>query len=326
MTRPYPKTQLPLLTAVLTLTVAFAVSACGGSSSDGGSDTDSGGGLARDENGNLPARNQCFSIVDGVATTSYDSVVMILRFDDYGSFVGRCTGTWIGHNTLITAAHCVGATNTGNVAAAHDDCTNNLTTFTESLKVFHGGYTYEDFASAQQTGTYEEDMLYSDSAILLFPDDTAEATTSISANEPQIGDKVSFIGFGLDVTVDDPAANTPVGFLDILKLYGSNTLEDPLDDVSPSRTLVAERNRSAPGAAPDDSVVSFGDSGGPLLYENGITGIASTAGLYANSRGQTIDISSWINLFAAYPQALMQRAIDGGAKIEGFPATTTNLR
>ncbi len=53
-----------------------------------------------------PAQEEsCYSVVNGQKTSSFKAVALIVYAEGDGLFT--CTGTFVSHNTMVTAAHCV---------------------------------------------------------------------------------------------------------------------------------------------------------------------------------------------------------------------------
>src|SRR5690606_23594238 len=98
-----------------------------------------------------------------------------------------------------------------------------------------------------------------DMAIAIFPPGTAPATIPLQTKTPQVGDEVLFIGYG------GTGSGGGVG----TKRMGVNTIR------SLNRGVVHSRRRgSNPESGKDVSLIP-GDSGGPLLHEGKLLGVAS---------------------------------------------------
>ena len=240
----------------------------------------------------FPARKQCLSIVSGNPTKDYLSVTVI--FGTEITELGMCTGTFVSDSTMITAAHCVDDSDTGNIQAMMDRCDENRTDSIKSLKVWHHGKTKSDF----QDGFIDSELANIDVAVLKFPDGTASHFSSVHQGDfPSTEEALVSVGFGST----SPFTSAFDGnFENITKIQGSAIL-----DVEPnesSKSLVAKVNKTP-------NQLTKGDSGGPLLDNGQILGIASLG---------SSSVSYWSSLRSAENQALLKRAVAEGAVINGL--------
>lgn len=80
------------------------------------------------------AAGTCLGIVNGQETTDFPSVVFLING------AGACTGTFVGHNTVLTAAHCLDPQDVQRISMISDVKIekNNLKSYprVRALKVF----------------------------------------------------------------------------------------------------------------------------------------------------------------------------------------------
>jgi|GEM_PF-3440426 len=200
-----------------------------------------------------------FKVINGTECSRKDIPVVLLEFSAPNSR-GVCTGTVIGNNHILTAAHCFPGT-TG-VTIIHDNGSANGETF---------------FINPNYNGTSE-----SDTAIIV----AADIATNLKINAASIngsssvskGDLLSFIGYGLDenddIAISLPNANPRV--TDIKVIDNLNT---------EFHTRFEETNSNPCG----------GDSGGAAFKDGLIVGVESAGIGEVNCREGGFNILSAIN-------------------------------
>jgi hypothetical protein len=218
-------------------------------------------------------------IVGGAASgVDHDAVVVLARFEN-GARVGFCTATMIAPNLVVTARHCVSATDAsagcgadGNPivgAGLHGDRA------PESLAVFTavGGVT--PITSTDAAAKAHGKKLVVDSSTTLCNHDLAFVVldkavagpiASIRLAPPAPSDPLTAVGFGLtEIGALPPSRMQRVG----LPLVGAGPMAYPGDSrygVGDAEFLVGESACS-------------GDSGGPTFATSGaVVGVASRAG------------------------------------------------
>lgn len=163
-------------------------------------------------------------------------------------WLGNCTGTFVSDNTLLTAAHCIGSSNTVRIRRRI-----NAT----SLKV----KVHPKTQVTGRLGAY-------DIAVVVFPDNTAPAVVSVKTSPVKPGDEALFVGYG---------RNSSSGGSGV-KRVGRNKVRS----IDGGKTIVSSRSTSNPNSGEDVSVAP-GDSGGPLFINGAIAGITSWHSNYSRS-------------------------------------------
>ncbi len=175
------------------------------------------------------ARNKIF---DGVVIENEEFPAVVKIYT--GSFTGVCTGTFISHNTLITAAHCVIKSESPFKAQNFMMALTANGTAVSRKVYFNKKFQYH------LTNGFQYDI-----AIVVFPDNTAPATIPLSKEilSRWYGQKVTMVGFG-----------TYEGGYDGKKRVGTNYARRVMGSIEVRYGLYS-------------STVGKGDSGGPLLRE-----------------------------------------------------------
>jgi Trypsin len=189
------------------------------------------------------------------------------------SIGGACTGTAVSTTTVITAGHCVlhvadrqGAPTeafdqkTGAISGKEFCVSNKLYNRVCSTKLFVNP-SYPDAAHSPGTA---------DSAFVVFPEGTFKSFHYISTADLRVGDKVLMVGYSDKDLPEDQQHGA-------VKRFGFNT--------------VAEFQREAQDDIFTDYTNSFqgvglspGDSGGPMMKDCKVTGLASRSALNRNPK------------------------------------------
>lgn len=188
-----------------------------------------------------------------IAETEFPAVV----------WIGGCTATFVSHNTLLTAAHCVGNRNrtTGLVAGQIRLPKNGNAT---SLKVYANPKHGSQFDSRGNRIEVDENDL----VVAIFPDNTAPATMPIHLQRTKIGDTFTIVGYGGYIW--SPPRGSPT-----TKRKGTNRILSFADDMINSTGFTGPKSAGADGT---NVSVAPGDSGGPLFIDGELAGIASGGG------------------------------------------------
>jgi hypothetical protein len=198
------------------------------------------------------------------------------------SSMNACTGTFIRHNLMLTAAHCV------------RDVT-QVTAYFEANSIPSTGII--------SNPRYNQSNRNKDIALIFFPNNTAPETSTLCQTAAKAGTAIRYVGFGKNGESDTSGRS--------IKREGQNII-DALENgvIYSSGTEAATRNDGA------EATIALGDSGGPLFDErrNCILGVASastaTLSLHANV---VLDSFDWVDYLVSAAPAT-QRAI--GADID----------
>jgi hypothetical protein len=260
----------------------------------------------------LTCESLAVNLVNGSLTKEHPEVGLIVITEGNGN-AGTCTGTFVSANTMITAAHCIDNTENGNayyVPGIRPSLSDGSATFIKAEKVFHLDKTSEDFASQSQSAF--DEIIYKDIAVLVFPDVTAPAVAGIAATNPQADEEVTLVGYGATKTVDImTAADSDNG-----RRMGQSLIADSMPATPDDDRLIfiggftSEESEAVLG---EKSLVSKGDSGGPILHDGKLAGVLSSASVTAEDPPKYYGIYN--SLLSAEVQELFDRARAGGAVI-----------
>lgn len=181
-----------------------------------------------------------------ISEESYAAVVDISHPENGGE--AHCTATFISHNTLLTAAHCVEEDATIKIAQAAKNV--GVT----SLKVIRNN-------KVKRNGLF---FVQNDMALVIFPDNTAPAIIPIAKVKAKANDTIVIVGYGNN----DHGRSAGAG----KKRWGWNKIKQVNSDGTID--FVGTVRGSGTG---EQAVQSQGDSGGPMITKNGIIGVASVA-------------------------------------------------
>jgi Trypsin len=268
-------------------------------------------------------------IVGGAASGSeHDAVVVLARFEN-GARVSLCTATLLAPNLVVTARHCVSATDAaaacdsaGNAvvgAALHGDrAPETLAVFTATAGVAPDTTT-DALAKARGKKVVVDGattICNHDLALLVLDRPVVGPTAPVRLAPPAATELLTAVGFGITEVGALPASRMARGGL---SLVGAGPMAYPDDaryGVGDAEFLVGESACS-------------GDSGSPTLASSGaVVGIASRAGNgQAKDPNNAASICLGVNAHAVYAQlgastALVMNAFaEAGATpwLEGQP-------
>jgi len=247
-------------------------------------------GLRNSSNG------QCPKILNGIVVDKVRAVVSLITKYQDGS-EGGCTGTFLGDNVVLTASHCTENTATGNMELADG---------TKAVAMVEGWTVEdkkEDQAATENGG--ENELSWAkhlnrksrDIAVLIFPSGTSSSWRNIAPTPPKVGDTITIAGYGKTSFNQDDSPDGNVR-------YGSNRIDFLKDGL-----LIFESAAGTHPTAGQDSTNGQGDSGGPVLYEEGVVGVISAG-------GTTLAIEAY--LFSEFNLKVLEEAESKGAHINGL--------
>jgi hypothetical protein len=211
---------------------------------------------------------------------------------------------------MLTAAHCIDSSKNGGIYFVPGDAPDLTKSNFKRIKAssaFHLGLTFDDFDDEVAV----EDRV-NDIAVIVFPAETAPAVTGIAPTRPALLQRVTMVGYGATQLVDEDIENviprkregsnvvrrsTGNGFSDLLVEVGFVSAEQSADGARDGSTAMASK----------------GDSGGPILVDGAIAGIASRAG--AGGSSPTLYFASYASPLSQEAQSLFSRARKAGAVI-----------
>jgi len=203
-------------------------------------------------------------IANGILASSYPAVGMLLFFAD-GAPNGSCSGTMVGCDTFLTAAHCVCVTEADTSA----ECREGGIVDPVQMKVFlqHGGFL--DVASVAIRDDYEFGIGGDIAVLKLAAPMRGIVPLPINrTTSPGFGSTATIVGFGTDGIVDS------VG----LKRTGKVRVA-ACSSENPNDRNVCFTYREPLGEPGSNSDTCSGDSGGPLVVDFGdgerVAGITS---------------------------------------------------
>ncbi|RZA25813.1 MAG: trypsin-like serine protease [Proteobacteria bacterium] len=242
-------------------------------------------------------QNSSSKITNGVLIeeTEYPAVVNLLRriLDKNGKFMGAatCTASWIDDVTLITAAHCLGDEDSDSTGKMNNpnlvvfEITDHTTDPKLTRSVTEAVEAYRNKAWENKKGFNKFDL-----AIVRFPPARAgerpRGRLKINHFGASVGDAVQIMGYGYN----NMALFGKGG--DDKKRIGNNQI-DSVKDGYLNISGVSKDNSG--GATGEDSSAGNGDSGGPMLQNGELIGIASgggTGGIFARGESSYVDLSS----------------------------------
>ena len=197
----------------------------------------------------------CLFITNGlIANTSKFPAVVPLESD-----LGHCTGTFIGSNSVLTAAHCL------------DDAQTNGGPALANLEVIIGGFNGERVPVktvyfpkwAGENQPYDNDV-----AVLILDHAAAPAIMPVATVRPKTGDAFTIAGYGKLLAHDASTNNNPARLL----YYGENKMAATDDEMLYFLGESGTGIQSAPGQF---SGTGHGDSGGPLIIGQTVAGVTN---------------------------------------------------
>ena len=185
-----------------------------------------------------------------------------------------CTGTFITHELVLTAAHC---TRQGDEVYHNGKLIDNksLTLLSiidpakQEYKIQAVPISVYRHPLWLTTAIHNKELNKYDIGLVEFPKDTSPYVAEIAANTPKAGDDLVLVGYGLDYVpgqYDDHVDRSSAG----TKRLGTNTVEKVEDGMILFNA--ASKTTKADGL---NSGSSQGDSGGPMFVHGKLVGVTS---------------------------------------------------
>lgn len=262
------------------------------------------------------ASNVPLAIEGGVQTSDYDDVILI--FSEVANSGYKCTGTIVGHNVVLTAAHCIRtdknstyAIETGSIHNVPEEIPRLIPSAATPRRILQN----PKYSTSQPTQSGKASL---DLAVLLFPDRTFNRRDVIVPSlykmkqPPRFSDTI-MVGYGGASAFDSTNATTAIkragrGFYLPLTNGTLITSDRMLNPEAAAATGPIEFSRAHPG-----------DSGGPLFYESGgtrlIIGVASLGSDGNAEANQPLsNITLYADLYSEKSLQLLRQAISEGAE------------
>jgi hypothetical protein len=257
-------------------------------------------------------------VVNGRESNQHKSVALLLREGVVGNRreVAICTGTFVGDNVLVTAAHCIDDSNNGGLIALQVDAYDTAVIDTvagfeqarrrgvEAVQVFHHGLTENELIGPNGEAI-NLDKTNLDLAVVIFPKGTAKFASALSDRMARQGDAGVIVGFGQ--TSHD--ANKPR--VVATKREGEVVVAGP----QTTKGLISLYSSDLSGRGGHVYASSAaGDSGGPMFVNGVLMGVGSSGGQFGGDFGR---VSVYVDLFSDESKSLLQKAKAGGANLHG---------
>lgn len=232
------------------------------------------------------------AVVDGHVTTGQSAVTILMSLS--AGRLNLCTGTFVGSNVVVTAAHCINASVTGGLTVvpginsidmAKELSSNGATMRSKGitpLKTVHNGLTQETLMGKKGEVLNAQAIAF-DLAFLILPANSAPAVATIRNAVVTPNTQGTVVGFGKsthDQTVRDVRATKREGQL----------IVGPSSDIP--GTLEGYTNQS--GGSVRYASSAEGDSGGPLMVGSELIGTVSSGALnrLGDARSNFVDLNS----------------------------------
>ena len=229
----------------------------------------------------------CLSLIGGTKTQAYPATAIIAYAFGTTKFY-TCSATFVGHNTMLTAGHCLEKSNPasvrylGNTELKITDLRERYNKGVAALKVIHHGDAY-----LSSTMDFNNEAIRSkDFAIVIFPDNTAPAVFPVATQKPAVGSTIRIVSYGNTVFGNTTSE-------DKYQWTGTNTLESLATRGTSMLAMSAAPNTTSTG----DVLATFGDSGGGMYFNDEIIGVASVVGSLSSTLAFNLytDISTSVN-------------------------------
>jgi len=202
-----------------------------------------------------------------------------------------CTGTWIGKNTILTAAHCTGDGPSDADGKVQDlevvvfEITDHSTMPKKTGLVTRvvEGYRMKQWEAKKGFNRYDLAILKTED---LAANERPRGEARISSLAPVKGEAIEIVGYGYY----DMSTFGKKG--DDQKRVGRNKIADVRDGFI---NISGEVKDKSGGATGEGASAGNGDSGGPMFRQGEMIGVASgggTGGLFARGEASYVDLNS----------------------------------
>ena len=239
--------------------------------------------------GNFVTQQQSrLSISGGEVIDSQEFPSVIMLYNEMTHTV--CTGTFVTHDTVLTAAHCIGENSDEYKEVQHSirlwesTVVNGVPSF-QGTKASVSVHIHPQWISESKRKVVNQ----FDLGIVLFPPNTATEVASLAHQSPRSQEKVTIVGYGLPgYLADGSEASVKVG----TKRKGVNRIAGLFQG------LIYIKDFSQKG--PDEGISELngwartapGDSGGPMFIDQKLVGITAGGGQISAKKG----FSAYVNL------------------------------
>lgn len=275
-------------------------------------------------------KDSCLWVINGKNTTQYPSVGLLAELDPENVIGGTCSGTFIGPNAMITAAHCITFGSETEMVYLKGSNVDTGETIEQAKAVVAGGIKPKKVivkATELQHGNLKDDLIdmnisYKDMAVLIFADDIAPAVTNVLNRDVKDREAATIVGFG--ATASD--VRTAKAGEASIKRVGKNhvVIRTELKDQFPDLLIMFGRGDTTDTSGnATDSLSGAGDSGGPIFINGAVAGVVSNGAAakevqdLATQLGEKGDnMTVYPSLQSAYALDIFKDAKAAGAKIQ----------
>lgn len=205
--------------------------------------------------------------IDGSAENKIDGVFSTVTSTIGSSGGGGCTGTAVSSNTVISAAHCVYQRGSDQADPTTGEVRGRQ--FCVSNAIYSRVCSQKIYINPEYLKVNENYSLGRDTAYVVFPDDTFKNYFEIATDKVQLNDDVVLVGYSQYHL--NPGSSSS-------KRFGYNKIAD-LEAPAQNDIITQSRGQF------EDTGVSPGDSGGPMMRECKVVGVASRMAI--DREGQT---------------------------------------